>query len=494
MLNVGLAILLATHLSLAAPSNVHSRRALDGQTMTLMKRASHSKADRTTAWAAKQAARIKAKYGVPSPDAVQARAVGSNTLVNFNSDSTYYGNLAIGTPPTPFNVILDTGSSDLWVAGTTCTRCTGVPSFSATGSSSFKDLSTPFQIQYGSGAAQGALASDVVQMAGFEVPNQAFAVVNRVTANLLDDSISGLLGLGFNTIASSGATPFVQTLFEQGALTQPLFSFFLTRFMDKLSTTDSSDQFGGQFTIGGTNSSLYTGDIEYADIPAGKAGFWTLEMTSLVVQGTAVPVASANRFAAIDTGTTLVGGPADAIADIFAQIPGSQKGSGDLDGFWVYPCSTQVTVQLGFGGGKAWSVSPADFELMQLDRFGVNCAGAFFEISLGPSSQNPKWIVGDTFLKNVYSVYRFDPPSVGFAALSPLAQGLSVVGQPAPSPTVVDNPVRATAEATPGDSASGSGTSTTGRSPSRPTNGASASRPHALALVAAAALAFAFLL
>lgn len=53
--------------------------------------------------------------------------------------------------------------------------------------------------------------------------------MNRVTANLLDDGISGLLGLGFNTIASSGATPFAQTLFEQGALTQPLFSFFLTR-------------------------------------------------------------------------------------------------------------------------------------------------------------------------------------------------------------------------------------------------------------------------
>lgn len=28
------------------------------------------------------------------------------------------------------------------------------------------------------------------------------------------------------------------------------------------------------------------------------------------------------------------------------------------------------------------------------------------------------WVVGDTFLKNVYSVYRYDPPAVGFATLT----------------------------------------------------------------------------
>lgn len=40
--------------------------------------------------------------------------------------------------------------------------------------------------------------------------------------------------------------------------------------------------------------------------------------------------------AAIDTGTTLIGGPADAIASIFGNIPGSTKGSGDYEGYWLY--------------------------------------------------------------------------------------------------------------------------------------------------------------
>ena len=40
----------------------------------------------------------------------QKRGQGYNSLVNLNEDSTYYGTLAVGTPPVPFNVILDTGS------------------------------------------------------------------------------------------------------------------------------------------------------------------------------------------------------------------------------------------------------------------------------------------------------------------------------------------------------------------------------------------------
>jgi len=51
------------------------------------------------------------------------------------------------------------------------------------------------------------------------------------------------------------------------------------------------------------------------------------------------------------------------------------------------------------------------------------CAGAIFDAGvLYDGWFNETWIVGDTFLKNVYSVFRAEPPAIGFAQL---ASGLS---------------------------------------------------------------------
>lgn len=82
-------------------------------------------------------------------------------------------------------------------------------------------------------------------------------------------------------------------------------------------------------------------------------------------------------------------------------------------------CTISVNLTLTFVS-RAWTVSPLDFAVDQDDE--GNCAGALFEMSF--SASGPAWILGDTFLKNVYSVFRFDPPSIGFAELSTLAQSL----------------------------------------------------------------------
>src|SRR5262245_53736616 len=123
---------------------------------------------------------------------------------------------------------------------------------------------------------------------------------------------------------------------------------------------------------------------------------------------------------AIDTGTTLVGGPPDVVAQIFAQVPGAEPGTGNLDGYYTYPCATGVNVSVAFGG-RAWAINPADFRLARISN--TRCLGAFFQLTTGASA--PAWIVGDTFLKNVYSVFRYDPPAVGFADLSPFAKAMN---------------------------------------------------------------------
>lgn len=57
----------------------------------------------------------------------------------------------------------------------------------------------------------------------------------------------------------------------------------------------------------------------------------------------------------------------------------------------VTACNTTVEVGLSFGS-QNWSISPADFQLMDIG--GGYCIGAFFELS----TSSPSWIIGDTFL------------------------------------------------------------------------------------------------
>ncbi|KAF5328166.1 hypothetical protein D9619_013433 [Psilocybe cf. subviscida] len=401
-----------------------------GFSMALTKRAPARTPEEWGIWAKNHRTGLEAKYGNPHKIS-EKRATGTNLLVNQNADSSYFGSLAIGTPPTSYDVILDTGSADLWVADSAClVGCADVPTFNPSSSSSFKNQTVTFSITYGSGQAAGWLGSDIVQMAGFSVRNQIFAICNQVSRGLLSSPVSGLLGLGFQTIASSGAEPFWETLVSNGAWDEPLMAFQLTRYLNVSSV--QTEEPGGSFTMGFTNSSLYTGNIDYVNMPV-QGSYWILPMSSVTVQGNTIQLPSGRAsYAAIDTGTTLVGGPSQYISQIFAQIPGSAPGTGNFQNYYTFPCSTNVNISLSFGGHRGWTISPADFTLSRLTR--TTCLGAFFELQTGSSA--PQWIVGDTFLKNVYSVFRYDPLSIGFAELSATAIAQNGADAPVPTPTI----------------------------------------------------------
>ena len=103
-------------------------------------------------------------------------------------------------------------------------------------------------------------------------------VVTQISSNLLSSPVSGLMGLGFQTIASSGATPFWEALANSdGTLDEPLMAFQLTRFVNDSNAQQLEP--GGTFNLGSTNSSLFTGNIDYQDIPSGQEGYWIQELS-----------------------------------------------------------------------------------------------------------------------------------------------------------------------------------------------------------------------
>ncbi|TFK45718.1 acid protease [Heliocybe sulcata] len=386
---------------------------------------------------------LKLKYG-GSRD-IKGRASGINLLGNSQLDSDYYGSIAVGTPPVSYNVILDTGSSDLWLLSSSCTQgCADsngnlLPSLDTSSSASFKNISSAFQVPYGTGMAYGSLGQDTVQMAGFQVAEQNFGVVTS-QEGVLPSSLSGLMGLAWEGLSTSQSTPLWQNLASSRAWTDPVMTFQLTRFGNATGNVKPLEP-GGQFTMGFINKSMYTGQIDHQNMQTSPAPlYWTLSVTNLTVQGESISLATTEQTAAIDTGTTLVAGPADAVSQIYANIPGSQPCtySQCTQGQYTYPCSTAVQVTISFGG-PAWAISPADFLFEPIQDTSGQCIaniGAIIVSPLSLGSNPPAWIIGDTFLKNVYSVFRYDPPSVGFAALSTAALAMNGIDASPPSATM----------------------------------------------------------
>lgn len=147
-------------------------------------------------------------------------------------------------------------------------------------------------------------------------------------------------GLGWQPLAASQAVPWWQNLYQGNALPFPGFAVSLSRFINVPNA--SSIEPGGSLTFGYLNSSLYSSEINYVPLPGGQESYWLVKMDQVAVNGTNVtswaPAASSGGtngqedMVAIDTGTTLIGGPRDVVANIYAHVPGARAATGAYTG------------------------------------------------------------------------------------------------------------------------------------------------------------------
>ncbi|KAJ7305664.1 aspartic peptidase domain-containing protein [Mycena albidolilacea] len=177
--------------------------------------------------------------------------------------------------------------------------------------------------------------------------------VTSLSGQLLGGSVSGIMGLAFDAIAATRTTPFWQGLLSSNQLAAPEMAFWLTRF---LGTKFTEEESGGEFTLGGRNTSLFQGDIEFLNLSmAADPTYWLLR-----VSGKSANVATGNTaLAAINTGTTLLGGPTADVHNIWAQVPGSSSIS-RVPGFFHVLDEREHQHLIR---GKTWPIAPADMNL-----------------------------------------------------------------------------------------------------------------------------------
>jgi len=103
------------------------------------------------------------------------------------------------------NLDFDTGSSDLWMFSTDLPQAAiaGHAAFDASKSTTFKKIDgAQFSISYGDGSgAAGTVGTDVVNIGGVTVENQAVELANAVSRSFVQDTnTDGLVGLAFSKL------------------------------------------------------------------------------------------------------------------------------------------------------------------------------------------------------------------------------------------------------------------------------------------------------
>ncbi|KDR79313.1 hypothetical protein GALMADRAFT_243260 [Galerina marginata CBS 339.88] len=129
---------------------------------------------------------------------LERRAASSAIGLGDFVDVSYTVLMTIGGITT--SLILDSGSSDLWVLSDACTQgCTGgVPVYPQ---ASFKYSGVDVSLLYGDSRtgtyADGTIGDDTVSLAGISLQSQYFGSMNRTNTSVLETGAAGIFGLGF---------------------------------------------------------------------------------------------------------------------------------------------------------------------------------------------------------------------------------------------------------------------------------------------------------
>jgi saccharopepsin len=314
-------------------------------------------------------------------------------------NAQYFSEIELGTPPQKFKVVLDTGSSNLWVPSSECSSiaCYLHNKYDSSASSTYKKNGTEFSIRYGSGSLSGFVSEDTLKIGDLTIKEQLFAeATNEPGLAFAFGRFDGILGLGFDTISVNRIEPPFYKMVNQGLLDEPVFAFYLG---DANKEGDESVA-----TFGGVDKSHYTGEL--IKIPLRRKAYWEVDLDAITLGDETADLE--NTGVILDTGTSLIALPSNLAEMINAQI-GAKKG---FTGQYSVDCEKRSSLpDITFAlSGHNFTIGPYDYTL----EVQGSCISAFMGMDF-PEPVGPLAILGDAFLRKWYSVYDLGNGAVGLA-------------------------------------------------------------------------------
>ncbi|KAF9046535.1 aspartic peptidase domain-containing protein [Panaeolus papilionaceus] len=375
-----------------------------------------------------------AKRPTATPSRLFSRApAGGLTLHNF-ADISYYANISLANQA--FTVLMDTGSSDLWVTG-------NVRNSTESGKRAI--------INYAVNTVTGPIKLAELEFAGHTTRNQAFLQVEPTTIN---PEGTGILGLGpsagsfiAQSLPGDGA-PVLDRIFSQNRTAPNYFTILLGR--DK----DPTDFFNGSVTVGEIlsdyNAILDEPKITITKVPANESDDQHLQILLdadgiVGPDGKPITVISAvgqtpNKKQAtvvLDCGFTLPQVPRSVSDAIYSRFQGSEyRQIQGVGGAWTLPCVQEVNVTFRFGG-RSYPMHPLD---MTIDPESIGlpevissdgeraCIGTFQPFTYDRGARpNYDMVLGMAFMRNVYTLFDYGDFIQGSTTLAdPYIQLLSI--------------------------------------------------------------------
>ncbi|KAI0737568.1 acid protease [Daedaleopsis nitida] len=316
-----------------------------------------------------------------------------------------------------FTVILDTGSTDLWVdARGRDVQLTNTTSIEATE-------------VYGQGQTSGNIAFADLKIGEYAISSQVF--LNATQVSSMPPGVQGILGMAFDNAqifatlqmawgpdaaAKLGHSP-ITNLFAMNESLPNNFDIQLGR------PSGLGEVNTGTFVISG-HASGYEDVAQAPKLPRVRPEHWSLLLDEMRINDerftfakSSVPgVPEGKVVAVLDTGFSLPPLPKDAVDAIYSQIDGATFYNSSLVTAWVIPCNSSVELSFVFGG-REFMVHPLDLTLPQAVPIVENgseknvtvCFATYQYLTLDPAGGFGGFdlILGDAFLRSVYASFDY---------------------------------------------------------------------------------------
>ncbi|KJZ78782.1 hypothetical protein HIM_01555 [Hirsutella minnesotensis 3608] len=382
--------------------------------LTASKHAAHDSSASSSGDAAEGAARLSSKYGgsllvntmandavvktsnkYPVQEAVDPKQPKAAGVSQDGTDYAYFVKVKLGSKKKQLYMLIDTGAGSSWVMGSNCTdeACSKHDTFGAADSDTFRDSSKDFSVSYGTGTVSGKLATDTIEVAGMSF-EYTFGLASKTSPDFVNFPFDGILGMAMSRGKNDN---FLDKLAGSHNLDKNIFSIALNR------ATDGVNH--GEIMFGNANQERYTGDITYSPLTA-KGGEWGIQIDDIAFDGKKAQIGGVQSF--IDTGTSFIFGPKDKVQTLHDLIPGAKSSDGQT---YTVPCTMDKALTFTFSGVD-YKVWPQDWMSPK------NSAGECTSNIYGHDVAKGAWLVGDTFLMNVYTVFDKDQQRIGFANLA----------------------------------------------------------------------------